>query len=202
MIHRTGQTRHGHAMKPAPAGAAAGSQETIVKAMHFLGPVLAVTFSISAFAAEPDRIQPWKDNPRYWQYKGKPVLLLGATGNDNLFQNVYIESHLDSLKTAGGNVIRNTMSDRDPGDERAFLKTAEGRYDLEKWNDLIPEMPEINPILIRWTGKQASLIEKQFRFYKPIFAFACIYFEMIRVSLKKIKNYYFSKKLTVNTKVP
>lgn len=80
-------------------------------------------------------IRPWSENPGYWQYKGKPVLLLGATSNDNLFQNVNLESHLDSLSAAGGNVIRNTMSDRDPGDERAFLRTAEGKYDLEKWND-------------------------------------------------------------------
>ncbi|HOO99850.1 MAG TPA: hypothetical protein PLV06_07050 [Bacteroidales bacterium] len=80
-------------------------------------------------------IRPWSENPGYWQYKGKPVLLLGATSNDNLFQNVNLEAHLDSLKAAGGNVIRNTMSDRDPGDERAFMRTPEGKYDLNKWND-------------------------------------------------------------------
>jgi len=80
-------------------------------------------------------IKPWEKNPRYWQYEGKPVLLLGATSNDNLFQNSNIETHLDSLKRAGGNVIRNTMSDRDPGDEKAFSITAEGKYDLERWNE-------------------------------------------------------------------
>ena len=32
-------------------------------------------------------IRPWTENPYYWQYKGEPVLLLGATDNDNLFQN-------------------------------------------------------------------------------------------------------------------
>jgi hypothetical protein len=82
-----------------------------------------------------NHIRPYSENPLYWQYKGQPVLLLGATDNDNLFQNNNLESHLDSLKAIGGNLIRNTMSDRDPGDERAFAMTSEGKYDLNKWND-------------------------------------------------------------------
>ncbi len=64
---------------------------------------------------EYEQIMPWNENPHYWQYKGKPVLLLGATDNDNLFQNDNLKSHLDSLRMFGGNYIRNTMSDRDPG---------------------------------------------------------------------------------------
>ncbi len=32
-------------------------------------------------------IKPFNDNPKYWQYKGKPVLLLGGSNNDNLFQS-------------------------------------------------------------------------------------------------------------------
>ena len=79
-------------------------------------------------------IQPFTENPAYWQYKGKPVLLLGATDDDNLFQHKEIVSHLDSLAEAGGNYIRNTMSDRDPGNERAFFRNADGKYDLRKWN--------------------------------------------------------------------
>lgn len=81
-----------------------------------------------------DGIKPWSENPRYWQYKGKPVLLLGGTDNDNLFQNHNLLSHLDSLEMIGGNTVRNTMSDRDPGDKRAFAVTSNGRYDLNKWN--------------------------------------------------------------------
>jgi hypothetical protein len=80
-------------------------------------------------------IRPWSENPRYWQYKGKPVLLLGATDNDNLFQNNNVESHLDSLKKFGGNYIRNTMSDRDPGNIHAYALTSQGKYDLDKWNN-------------------------------------------------------------------
>lgn len=50
-----------------------------------------------------DRIQPYKANPRYWQYKGEPVLLLGGTKDDNLFQIPDIEEHLDLLASVGGN---------------------------------------------------------------------------------------------------
>ena len=28
-----------------------------------------------------ERIRPFSENPFYWQYKGKPVLLLGGCGN-------------------------------------------------------------------------------------------------------------------------
>ena len=79
-------------------------------------------------------IQPWDKNPRYWEYKGKPVLLLGATDNDNLFQNDNLKLHLDSLRMFGGNYVRNTMSDRDPGNKRAFAEITPGKYDLDKWN--------------------------------------------------------------------
>lgn len=80
-------------------------------------------------------LRPYDRNPAYWQYKGKPVLLLGATDNDNLFQNDNVESHLDNLKSIGGNYIRNTMSDRDPGNERAFRQKGDGKYDLGQWNE-------------------------------------------------------------------
>jgi hypothetical protein len=96
-----------------------------------------LTFSCSS---EPDLafnkncIQPYQQNPKYWQYKGEPVLLLGATNNDNLFQIDNLADHLDSLKTVDGNYIRNTMSSRDSGDLWPFYRQADGRYDLDRWN--------------------------------------------------------------------
>src|SRR3546814_15620044 len=59
---------------------------------------------------------------------------LGGTDDDNLFQRAQVAPHLDSLARIGGNYIRNTMSDRDPGNERAFLRLASGKYDLNQWN--------------------------------------------------------------------
>ncbi|EPR68416.1 hypothetical protein ADICYQ_2511 [Cyclobacterium qasimii M12-11B] len=79
-------------------------------------------------------IQPWSENPGYWEYKGEPVLLLGASDNDNLFQLPHLKSHLDSLSQVGGNYVRNTMSDRDETDEKAYYKNEDGKYDLSQWN--------------------------------------------------------------------
>ena len=35
--------------------------------------------SMTHAQADSDRIQPYAANPRYWQYNGQPVLLLGGT---------------------------------------------------------------------------------------------------------------------------
>jgi hypothetical protein len=86
-------------------------------------------------------IQPWKENPWFWQYKGKPVMLLGASGDDNLFQwpAKILIPHLDSMKSVGANYVRNTMSDRvqpEKGFEiYPFKKLENGKYDLNQWNN-------------------------------------------------------------------
>ena len=46
--------------------------------------------------------------PTYFEYKGEPVLLLGGTVDDNLFQMDGLEEHLDLLVASGGNYVRNT----------------------------------------------------------------------------------------------
>ena len=90
--------------------------------------------SVNVNAQNNKSIQPWSDNPSYWQYKGNPVLLLGASNDDNLFQEKDCLKQLDRLASVGGNYIRNTMSDRDFGDLKAFAQNADGKYDLTKWN--------------------------------------------------------------------
>lgn len=99
-------------------------------------------------------IKPYAENPRYWQYKGKPVLLLGGSDEDNLFQTPDLEAFLNKLDKVGGNLVRNVMSARDIGEfdtslgivdqedsasveisnVQAFLQLQDGRYDLNKWN--------------------------------------------------------------------
>ncbi len=79
-------------------------------------------------------IRPWPANPRYWEYGGEPVLLLGGTVQDNLFQIPELEEHLDLLASVGGNYIRNTMSARDEGNVWPFAGE-DGQYDLEAWNE-------------------------------------------------------------------
>ncbi len=90
-------------------------------------------------AADPSGgpIQPWSENPWYWQYHGKPVLLVGGSKDDNLFQIPDLEEHLDEMVAVGANYIRNTMSDRnDKGFEvYPFKRLPNGKYDLEQWNE-------------------------------------------------------------------
>ena len=71
--------------------------------------------------------------PNYWSYKGKPLMLIGGSSNDNLFQQDQVERELDVISSVGGNYVRCTMSSRDSGDVWAFLKTDEG-YDLSQFN--------------------------------------------------------------------
>lgn len=81
-------------------------------------------------------IQPYQKNSFFWQYKAKPILLLGGTDDDDLFQweGRTLTNQLDLLKSAGGNYVRNSMSSRDPGNLQAFAKPGD-RYDLNIWND-------------------------------------------------------------------
>jgi len=88
----------------------------------------------NAVAQDAGRVQPCEANPRYWQYKGKPVLLLGGTKDDNIFQIPGLKEHLDLLASVGGNYIRCTMSGRDDGNLQPFAQ-ANGKYNLDQWND-------------------------------------------------------------------
>ncbi len=81
-----------------------------------------------------DRIQPYVDNPFYWQYKGEPLLLLGGTWQENLFNHpIGLERHLDRLKSFGGNYVRNTMSHRNDGNLFAYTNR-DGKFDLDEFN--------------------------------------------------------------------
>ena len=93
-----------------------------------------VSILASATAAPAKSIEIYSTIPAYWQYNGEPILLLGGSKDDNLFQIPALKEHLDLLKSVGGNYVRNTMSSRDPGNVWPFGKV-NGKYDLEKWND-------------------------------------------------------------------
>ena len=82
---------------------------------------------------EKDRIQIYKDNPRYWQFKGEPILLIGGSIEDNLFQIPNLKEHLELLKSVGGNYVRSTMGWNDEGDLPPHKKVGE-KYDLNQWN--------------------------------------------------------------------
>ena len=74
----------------------------------------------------------------HWSFQGKPVLLLGGSDDDNLFQwpADKLIPQLDRIAEAGGNVVRNTMSDRPVSgfELYPFAQREDRLYDLEKWN--------------------------------------------------------------------
>jgi hypothetical protein len=81
---------------------------------------------------EDDRVRPYAARPTYWEYGGRPVLLIGGSVEDNLFQIPDLAAHLELLKSAGGNYVRNTMSSRDDGNVWPFAQDARGLYDLSR----------------------------------------------------------------------
>ena len=106
---------------------------------------------------EPSPISPHVANPMYWEYNSEPVLLIGGSDLDNLFQwdgtvfpwpdGTSLTEHLDLLHSNGGNYIRNTLSSRsyEPSDDENPLRFNElpypfkminGKYDLNQWNSL------------------------------------------------------------------
>jgi hypothetical protein len=105
-------------------------------------------------------IQPWPENPLYWQYKGEPVVLIGGSDDDNLFQwqAENLGPHLDLLRRAGGNYVRNTMSDRqDRGFELyPFARRPDGTYDLERWND---EYWQRFDQFLQWTAARDIIVQ-------------------------------------------
>ncbi len=106
----------------------------------------------------PEAIQPYHENPWYWQYDGRPILLLGGSKDDNLFQLPDLEQHLDEMKAVGANYIRNTMSDRhDRGYEvYPFLRLPNGKYDLNRWN---PEYWSRFERMLRLTHERGIVVQ-------------------------------------------
>ncbi len=118
----------------------------------------ALALAQQASAADADRIQPWPKDPRYWQHKGKPVMLLGGSKDDSLFQIPDLEKHLDEMVAVGANYIRNTMSDRqDKGFEAyPYKPLADGKYDLDQWNQ---EYWQRFENMLRWTDRRDVIVQ-------------------------------------------
>jgi hypothetical protein len=87
-------------------------------------------------------------------------LLLGGSDDDNLFQwpEKDLINQLNRLSAAGGNIIRNTMSDRkDKGFEvYPFLQLSNGKYDLNQWN---PEYWNRFERMLQETGKRQIFVQ-------------------------------------------
>lgn len=105
-------------------------------------------------------LKPWSQNSWYWAWGDEPILLLGGSDDDNLFQwpKEKLIPQLDRIVQAGGNVIRNTMSDRQDGgfEVYPFLRLGNGKYDLNQWN---PEYWERFETLLTETAKRGIKVQ-------------------------------------------
>ncbi|MCG9132970.1 hypothetical protein J5I95_14930 [Candidatus Poribacteria bacterium] len=104
---------------------------------------------------EKNKIQIYKDNPRYWQYKGEPILLIGGSVDDNLFQIPNLKEHLELLKSVGGNYVRSTMGWTETVDVPPSKKVGD-LYDLNQWND---EFWTRFRNFIRWTYEMDIIVQ-------------------------------------------
>jgi hypothetical protein len=126
-------------------------------ALLFLAPSI-LAESEESDRAGADRIRPYEANPRYWQHKGRPILLIGGSKDDNLFQIPDLKEHLDEMASVGANYIRNTMSDRlDHGFEvHPFERQLDGKFDLARWND---EYWQRFENMLLWTAEREIIVQ-------------------------------------------
>lgn len=103
-----------------------------------------------------DRIRPSEANPRYWQYQGKPVMLLGGSKTDHLFLLDDLETHLDEMQAVGANYVRNTMSQREAKTLKPHRLLPEGVFDLDQWN---PEYWTRFENMLKWTAAREIFVQ-------------------------------------------
>ncbi len=103
-----------------------------------------------------DRIQPYSQNPRYWQYKGRPVMLLGGSQTDHIFLYEGLEAHLDEMQEVGGNYVRNTMSQREGLELKPHKLLPDGKFDLDQWNE---EYWTRFRNMLRWTAEREIFVQ-------------------------------------------
>ncbi len=126
---------------------------------------LALLLLFSGCSSDEGYIKIYNENPWYWEYRGEPVLLLGGSYEDNMFQfpndyyhnndphmskgmtDMNLEEHLDKLVEVGGNYLRASLSCRNPGNRFPYKKifgepginTNTDIYDLDQWDEVWEE---------------------------------------------------------------
>jgi len=102
------------------------------------------------------RIKPYEKNPRYWQYQGEPVMLLGGSKTDHIFLLDDLKSHLDEIHAVGANYVRNTMSQREGKELKPHRLLATGKFDLDQWN---PEYWKRFANMLKWTAEREIFVQ-------------------------------------------
>ena len=64
--------------------------------------IVLLSAGLNVMGAEADRIKPYEKNPRYWQYQGKPVLLLGGSKTDHIFLLDDLETFISTRSMRSG----------------------------------------------------------------------------------------------------
>jgi hypothetical protein len=103
-----------------------------------------------------DCIKPWSENPRFWQYKGMPVLLLGGSKTDHLFLAEGLREHLEEIHTTGANYVRNTMSQRQSPELKPHKLLPDGNFDLDQWNE---EYWTRFSNMLEWTAERDIIVQ-------------------------------------------
>ncbi|MBN2377844.1 MAG: hypothetical protein JXD22_15715 [Sedimentisphaerales bacterium] len=106
--------------------------------------------------SDKDRIRPYSKNPRYWQYKGKPVMLLGGSKTDHIFLLDDLKEHLDEIASVGANYVRNTMSQREGQDLKPHKLLPDGKFNLDQWNE---EYWKRFGNMLKWTAEREIFVQ-------------------------------------------
>ncbi len=117
------------------------------------------TAGVSRLSAEDKnahRIQPYTKNLRYWQYEGKPVMLLGGSKTDHIFLLDDLKTHLDEIQAVGANYVRNTMSQREGKDLKPHKLLPGGKFDLDQWNQAYWKRFQN---MLMWTAERKIIVQ-------------------------------------------
>jgi hypothetical protein len=122
--------------------------------IRLLATLLLIAAIAPAHAAEDGPIRLCKENPHYLHFKGKPTVLIASAEHYGAVLNLDFDyvRYLDTLKKDDLNQSRcfsgyyrevqtsfgirdNTLAPIDDRYSSPWAKNADGKYDLEKWND-------------------------------------------------------------------
>jgi len=121
-----------------------------------LGAAMLSVFAGSITRADTDRIRPYSGNPTYWQYRGKPVMLLGGSKTDHIFLLDDLEEHLDEINAVGANYVRNTMSQREGIELKPHKLLPDGKFDMDQWNE---EYWRRFQNMLKWTAARDIIVQ-------------------------------------------
>jgi hypothetical protein len=128
---------------------------------HRIGIIIALAVAMAwqngvAHADNADRIQPWSENPAYWQYQGQPVMLLGGSKTDHIFLLDDLKEHLDEIHAVGANYVRNTMSQREGIELKPHKLLPDGKFDMDQWND---DYWQRFQNMLKWTHERDIIVQ-------------------------------------------